>query len=100
MSERRRQLEAELASLGQEPAGYDISSATSSPAFETVPMPAEGSLRSRGSSGSAGGNGKSTFEEVEVPSDAEDEQPRRQGGGGWFWGGGAQAQGYERVKSD
>ena len=44
-----------------------------------------------------GGRG---FEEVEVPSDAEDEQPRRQGGGGWFWGGGAQAQGYERVKSD
>lgn len=45
-----------------------------------------------------GGRG---YEEVEVPSDAEDEPPRsRAGGGGWFWGGGAQAQGYERVKSD
>ncbi|KAI0708514.1 TB2/DP1, HVA22 family-domain-containing protein [Earliella scabrosa] len=104
VSERRRQLEAELASLEQEPAGYDVSSVTSSPAFETVPMPAEGSLRERGSSGSAGGNGKSTFEEVEVPSDMEGDSPtgQRPAAGqrtSWFGWGGA-GQGYERVKTD
>ncbi|KAI0752546.1 TB2/DP1, HVA22 family-domain-containing protein [Daedaleopsis nitida] len=105
-SERRRQLEAELAALEQEPVGYDVSSATSSPAFETVPMPPD--TQRRGSSGSGGGNGKSTFEEVEVPSDMEGDFPGHpaqrgeQSRSSWFgWGGaGAGAAGYERVKND
>ncbi|KAI0658108.1 TB2/DP1, HVA22 family-domain-containing protein [Cubamyces menziesii] len=107
-SERRRQLEAELASLEATP--YDVSSVTSSPAFESVPMPpannpsrnsSSGSLRERSSSG----NGKSTFEEVEVPSDMEGEgsgQPQMPEAGrrtSWF-GWGAGAAGYERVKND
>ncbi|KAI0634549.1 TB2/DP1, HVA22 family-domain-containing protein [Trametes polyzona] len=110
-AERRRQLEAELASLGHEGVtGYDVSSATSSPAFESVPMPradnpsrnsSSGSLRDRSSSG----NARSTFEEVEVPSDMEGEgvgspqMPDAARRSSWFgWGGGAA--GYERVKND
>lgn len=90
MSERRRQLEAELAALEQEHTGYDVSSVTSSPAFETVPMPpVDGEDRSRASSGGHGKNG--AFEEVEVPSDMEGDSPTRPGQaqrGSWFgWGG-------------
>ena len=46
--------------------------------------------------------GSGRFEEVEVPSDEEDDAATRGRGGGWFgWGGGAPAaQGYERVKSE
>ncbi|KAI0772985.1 TB2/DP1, HVA22 family-domain-containing protein [Trametes elegans] len=110
-AERRRQLEAELASLPPEAQGYDVSSAASSPAFESVPMPpadnpprnsSSGSLRDR--SGSGNGGSKSAFEEVEVPSDMEGEGPARPGSdaarrSSWFgWGGGAA--GYERVKND
>ncbi|KAL1672201.1 TB2/DP1, HVA22 family-domain-containing protein [Schizophyllum commune] len=90
--ERRRQLEAELAALqarGEDEAG------ASSPG-------SEGSIRERTTSMSRG------FEEVEVPSDVEgydvgggDEgtgQPRRSSS--WFGWGGANAAGYERVKSE
>ncbi|CDO77745.1 hypothetical protein BN946_scf184993.g8 [Trametes cinnabarina] len=108
-SERRRQLEAELASLPAE--GYDVSSATSSPVFEAVPMPSannpsrnssSGSLRERSSSG----NGKSTFEEVEVPSDMEGEGPARPASRpdaarrtSWFgWGG--SAAGTDKAKNE
>ncbi|KAI9056713.1 hypothetical protein FKP32DRAFT_1682147 [Trametes sanguinea] len=111
-SDRRRQLEAELASLPPETTGYDVSSATSSPVFESVPMPpannpsrnsSSGSLRERSSSG----NGKSTFEEVEVPSDMEGEgsghpapkAPDAARRTSWFgWGAGAAAP--ERPKND
>ncbi|KAI8996674.1 TB2/DP1, HVA22 family-domain-containing protein [Trametes punicea] len=111
-SERRRQLEAELASLPSEPAPYDVSSATSSPVFESVPRPSadrpsrnssEGSLRERSSSG----NGKSAFEEVEVPSDMEGEGtgqpvpkvPEAARRSSWF-GWGAGASGHEKAKND
>ncbi|KAI0672118.1 TB2/DP1, HVA22 family-domain-containing protein [Trametes maxima] len=108
-AERRRQLEAELASLPEDARPYDVSSVTSSPAFESVPMPpgtnpsrnsSSGSLRERPS-------GKSAFEEVEVPSDMEGEgsgqpaSPRSDANrrSSWFgWGG--SAAGYERVKND
>ncbi|KAL1948286.1 hypothetical protein VTO73DRAFT_12361 [Trametes versicolor] len=106
-SERRRQLEAELASLPNEGVqGYDMSSAMSSPAFESVPMPPADNPSRNSSSGSFREcAGRSTFEEVEVPSDMEGEGPasprmpdaaRRSS---WFgWGGGAAE--YERVKTD
>ncbi|RPD60638.1 hypothetical protein L226DRAFT_506576 [Lentinus tigrinus ALCF2SS1-7] len=112
VSERRKQLEAELASLGQEPVGYDVSSATSSPAFETVPMPSDGRSRASSSGSGNGNNGKSTFEEVEVPSDMESDLPGHAMGSrpdqarrtSWFgWGGAGAAgggAGYERVKND
>ena len=90
----RRRSDAE----GEEATGYDVSSATSSPAFVPVAMPSP-----------SGSNGKSAFEEVDVPSDMEMDSghpvsPRQdQQRSGWFgWGGsgtGAGA-GYERVKSD
>ncbi|KAI0357758.1 hypothetical protein OH77DRAFT_1502835 [Trametes cingulata] len=113
-SDRRRQLEAELASLPPEATPYDVDSAISSPAFESVPMPpadnpsrnsSSGSLRERTNSG----NGRSAFEEVEVPSDMEGEgssghptqrMPEAARRSSWFgWGGGASGQ-YERVKND
>ena len=65
-AERRRQIEAELASLEQDN-GYDVASAPGSPAL---------------------GMGRSTFEEVEVPSDMEGEDGARgargQARGTWF----------------
>ncbi|TBU47199.1 TB2/DP1, HVA22 family-domain-containing protein [Dichomitus squalens] len=95
--DRRRQLEAELASLGEEPAGYDVSSATSSPAFVAVQMPAPDN----------GSSSKSAFEEVDVPSDVEPEgghpvSPRPdQKRTSWFgWGGASAGSGYERVKDE
>ncbi|EPQ51771.1 hypothetical protein GLOTRDRAFT_65359 [Gloeophyllum trabeum ATCC 11539] len=97
--ERRRQLEAELASLP--PVQMPV---------PEVPMPAY-APPSRGSSDSdlrertvSGGR----FEEVEVPSDYEGEQghayprPPVQKRNSWFfgWGGAGEGQGYERVKTD
>ncbi len=103
-SERRRQLEAELASLEQEPVGYDVSSATSSPAFE----PLDSRSRASSSGSGNGNNGKNTFEEVEVPSDMEGDLPGHPVGQrpdqarrtSWFGWGGAAGAGYERVKDD
>ena len=98
-ADRRKQLEAELASLGEEPAGYDVSSATSSPAFVAVQMPSPDN----------GSSSKSAFEEVDVPSDMEQEgghpvSPRTdQKRTSWFgWGGAAAGAGagYERVKDE
>lgn len=106
-SERRRQLEAELASLQNEGVtGYDMSSAMSSPAFESVPMPPADNPSRNSSSGSLRERtGRSTFEEVEVPSDMEGEgagsprMPDAARRSSWFgWGGGASE--YERVKTD
>ncbi|KAI0366562.1 hypothetical protein BV20DRAFT_1002216 [Pilatotrama ljubarskyi] len=101
------------AELPHEARPYDVGdSAISSPAFESVPMPpadnpsrnsSSGSLRERTSSG----NGRSAFEEVEVPSDMEGEgsghavqqKPEAARRSSWFgWGG--SAAGYERVKND
>uniref|UniRef100_D8Q7U1 Protein YOP1 n=1 Tax=Schizophyllum commune (strain H4-8 / FGSC 9210) TaxID=578458 RepID=D8Q7U1_SCHCM len=92
--ERRRQLEAELAALqarGEDEAG------ASSPG-------SEGSIRERTTSMSRG------FEEVEVPSDVEgydvgggeegSGQPMQRRSSSWFGWGGANAAGYERVKSE
>ncbi|KAI0819852.1 TB2/DP1, HVA22 family-domain-containing protein [Trametes gibbosa] len=109
-AERRRQLEAELAQLGatEGVTGYDVSSATSSPAFESVPMPPADNPSRNSSSGSLRERaGRSTFEEVEVPSDMEGESPVAGGAGmpdaarrsSWFGWGGA-SPGYERVKTD
>ncbi|RDX39956.1 hypothetical protein OH76DRAFT_1366953 [Lentinus brumalis] len=103
-SDRRRQLEAELASLEQEPVGYDVSSATSSPAFE----PLDSRSRASSSGSGNGNNGKNTFEEVEVPSDMEGDLPGHPVGQrpdqarrtSWFGWGGAAGAGYERVKED
>lgn len=107
MNERRRQLEAELAALSSEPAKpFDLSS-------PPVPMPSANNP-SRSSSATsvrertASGAGKSTFEEVEVPSDMESEglvsptsdRPAAAKRTSWFGWGGPPAQGYERVKTD
>ncbi|KAL1748295.1 TB2/DP1, HVA22 family-domain-containing protein [Schizophyllum fasciatum] len=101
-AERRRQLEAELAALRARedeavltpPAGSSYASSPGS----------EGSVRERTTSMSRG------FEEVEVPSDVEgydvggaDEgagQPVPRRSSSWFGWGGANAAGYERVKSE
>ncbi|KZT28277.1 receptor expression-enhancing protein 4 [Neolentinus lepideus HHB14362 ss-1] len=100
--ERRRQLEAELASLPS----------VQMPVPE-IPMPSyvppsrgspDSDLRERIASGNGGGR----FEEVEVPSDYEGEggpgyarsQPQVQRRSSWFFGWGGQGQGYERVKTD
>jgi receptor expression-enhancing protein 1/2/3/4 len=103
--DRRRQLEAELAALSSHPElqGYDVSA-------HSVPIPPAGS-HSRTSSSSSlrervgGSNGK--FEEVEVPSDMEGEEPispdaeRPQPNQRTSWfGWGANAKGYERVKTE
>lgn len=97
--ERRKQLEAELATLSSHPElqGYDVSD----PAGAHSRNSSSSSLRQR----SGSGNGK--FEEVEVPSDIETEglmspdaeEPQANKGGSWFgWGG--NPKGYERVKTD
>jgi len=116
--DRRRQLEAELASLpqaaeGSSPSqGYDLGGgAPYSPPPILIP-PADSSSRSSSSSSlirerSGSGNGKSTFEEVEVPSDMEGEghvipeAPAQARRSSWFWGSGqSKDAGYERLKSD
>lgn len=99
--ERKRQLEAELAAL-QTVQGYDVGGAP-------VLIPPAGDSSRRSSSASSlrgrGGNNKSTFEEVEAPSDAEGEghavpeRPQQARKSSWFWGGGSNT-GYERVKTD
>ena len=79
---------------GEEAGGYDVSSATSSPAFVPVSMPSP-----------SGSNGKSAFEEVDVPSDMEMDghpvSPRQdQNRSSWFgWGGAGASAGYERAKN-
>lgn len=106
VAERRKLLEEELASLPSDSAArpYDLSP-------EPVLMPRVGDNSSRSSSSGslrerAGSSnmGKSTFEEVEVPSDVESETPllppgAPQGRTSWFGGWGA-AKGYEKVKTD
>ncbi len=97
--ERKRQLEAELAALQ----GYDVGG--TSPVL--IPQGETSSRRSSSASSlrSRGVNNKSTFEEVEVPSDTEGdghpvpERPQQARKSSWFWGGGSN-QGYERVKKD
>jgi len=97
---------------------YDLSDSPPSPGVSSVPMPradnpsprssSSGSLRQRTDSG----NVKSTFEEVEVPSDMEGEpgegtghavppKPAQVRRTSWFgWGAADPGKGYERVKSD
>lgn len=110
ISDRRRQLEAELAALPPDSPHVNIP--------QTVP--AYGSSRASSSS-DIGGNlreraaSASRFEEIEVPSDAEgydvrdsdDDGMRPAAGrrtssffGGWGIGGGSAKSGYERVKSE
>lgn len=105
--ERRRQLESELASLPQDPAiqPYDVGSSPVLIPAADLPsrVSSSSSLRER-----SGSNGKSTFEEVEIPSDMEGEGhpvPERPGqarNSSWFgWGGASSAKGsYERLKED
>ncbi|PCH36763.1 hypothetical protein WOLCODRAFT_140572 [Wolfiporia cocos MD-104 SS10] len=87
---------------------YDLSD--TSPTSTAVHMPEDEPARSSSSSlrhRSDSGNGKSAFEEVEVPSDAEGEgvghavprQPEQTSRSSWF-GWGASNRGYERVKND
>lgn len=102
MLERKKQLEAELASLNVQ--GYDVGPSPPSPVL--IPKAGESSRRSSSSSSIRGrGNNRSTFEEVEVLSDMEGEghpvpqraqETRRSS---WFWGGSSN-KGYERVKTD
>ncbi|CAL1710209.1 unnamed protein product [Somion occarium] len=109
--ERRRQLEAELASLKASESTirpYNVGDTPPSPPV-LIPSAANHSRTSSESSSSrrerpGSGNGKSTFEEVEVPSDLEGESHHIQQRSSdarrssWFgWGG---SQGYERVKTD
>ncbi|EIN14559.1 receptor expression-enhancing protein 4 [Punctularia strigosozonata HHB-11173 SS5] len=113
--ERRRQLEAELASLSKEPAPYDVGEAAPS---MPIPQPSGSvQIHSSGSSGSLRERTTSNpmhFEDIDVPSDAEGydtgsglesgpegtHPPSAARRTSWFgWGGPAQ-QGYQRVKSD
>lgn len=123
--ERRRQLEAELAALAAaeadessapprptptQPArqGYDVSPQSTPPAsggyWSPSPSASTSSLRGRGGRGSTDSAGR--FEEVEVPSDIENEQGSAPGGSdpaqrtNWFGWGGPQAKGYDRIKND
>ncbi|TCD64991.1 hypothetical protein EIP91_003358 [Steccherinum ochraceum] len=111
VQERRRQLEAELASLSEPSVQpYDVGSPSSSPVLIPAannPSRVSSSSSLRGRSGS--GNGRSTFEEVEVPSDMEGEghavpaSPGEAKKASWFGWGGATTSGrgnYERVKTD
>ena len=114
VSDRRRQLEAELAALPPS-TPYNV--------HVNIPqtVPAYASSRTSSSSDIGGGNlrertaSASRFEEVEVPSDAEgydvrdsdDEGSRPTAGrrtssffGGWGIGGGSAKSGYERVKNE
>lgn len=106
--DRRRQLEAELASLNNSgdatirPYDVDTSPPTPPVLIPSANNPSRNSssssLRERNTSGT-----KSTFEEVEIPSDLEGEGHAVQGAAkrsSWFgWGNQAKG-GYERVKSD
>ena len=116
VSDRRRQLEAELAAL---PPSTPYNAQVSIP---STSVPAYASSRTSSSSDIAGGGNlrertasASRFEEVEVPSDAEgydvrdsdDEGSRPSAGrrtssffGGWGIGGGSAKSGYERVKNE
>lgn len=104
--ERRRQLEAELAALSQASSAepYDVNPSS-------VPIP-PANVRSRTSSSSSSlrertgsGNGKNTFEEIEVPSDVESDAPLlpsdnpvQEKQAGWFgWGSSKE---YNRVKTE
>lgn len=99
--DRRRQLEAELAALPQVK-GYDVTGSSPSPPI-LIPKANNNSRRNSSSSSlrSRGGNNRSAFEEVEVPSDMEGDgypvQPTQRSS--WFWGSGS-SKGYERVKAD
>ncbi|KAI5891347.1 uncharacterized protein SCHCODRAFT_01038618 [Schizophyllum commune H4-8] len=109
--ERRRQLEAELAALqarGEDeyvPTSLTPAAGSSySPRAGASSPGSEGSIRERTTSMSRG------FEEVEVPSDVEgydvgggeegSGQPMQRRSSSWFGWGGANAAGYERVKSE
>jgi receptor expression-enhancing protein 1/2/3/4 len=119
--ERRRQLEAELAALGSPPLsptalGYDTAG------FSPQPTPTAEAAVSRTTSAASSADLRQRsalgpFEEVEVPSDIEDEQGfvptagrdgpvlRPVGSGGrrtsWFgWTGAPGQGGYERVKDE
>ncbi|KAI0696331.1 TB2/DP1, HVA22 family-domain-containing protein [Cytidiella melzeri] len=105
--DRRRQLEAELAALNDDSfKPYDVSGSPVLVPSANNPArsPSSFELHQRNSSG----NGKSTFEEVEVPSDMENEEmmstksdrPGVAQRSSWFGWGSAQSQGYERVKAD
>lgn len=105
--DRRRQLEAELASLNEDAfQGYDVSGSPVLVPSANNPArsPSSLSLHQRNSSA----NSRSNFEEVEVPSDIENEELMSPTSGpgagqqrtGWFGWSGPQSQGYERVKSD
>ncbi|KAG9226866.1 hypothetical protein CCMSSC00406_0003461 [Pleurotus cornucopiae] len=109
--ERRRQLEAELAALN------------AMPLHEAVPIPSMAGGKASASSSRDSSSSdvrlrertmssSRTFEEIEVPSDIEDNdgqpsdagyesaRPAAQSRASWFgWGGGAK-EGYQRVKSD
>ncbi|TFK52993.1 hypothetical protein OE88DRAFT_1327611 [Heliocybe sulcata] len=107
--ERRRRLEAELASLP--PVQMPV---------PEIPMPpyvssrgsSDSDLRERTRTISGSGNGGGRFEEVEVPSDYEGEGPSAGTGyarpvppvqrrSSWLFGwGGQSTEGYERVKTD
>lgn len=105
VADRRKQLEEELASLPPDSAArpYDLSP-------EPVLMPRAGDSSSRTSSSgslrdrSGSGNVRSTFEEVEVPSDVEPETPLLPPGAphgrtSWF-GGWSAPKGYEKMKTE
>ncbi|PSS08879.1 hypothetical protein EW026_g5329 [Hermanssonia centrifuga] len=106
--DRRLQLEAELASLaaGSSSQPFDVSSPADSPAI--LMPPADNHSRTSSSSSlrerSGSGNGKSNFEEVEVPSDMEgevgSERPSQDRRSSWFGGWGNTGKGYERVKTE
>jgi len=118
VEERRRQLEAELASLPEQSPTiqpYDVGgSAGSSPTTPPVLIPAaDNSSRSSSSTSvrerNISGAGRSTFEEIEVPSDMEGEghattqrpSQARRSSSGWFGGwGNTPDKGYERVKTE
>ncbi|TRM66903.1 TB2/DP1, HVA22 family-domain-containing protein [Schizophyllum amplum] len=102
--ERRRQLEAELAALQAQQDEYVPSALTPGAGSSYTSSPgSEGHMRERTTS-------MSKFEEVEVPSDVEGYdvgggedgtgQPMQRRSSSWFGWGGANAAGYERVKSE
>ena len=102
VSERRRQLEAELAALQRDEAeasghGFSVASTRAASRMSSY----------AGMTSSAVGSPSQRYEELEAPSDAEgyevdDDQDKQAtvGRAGWFGWGGAAAKGYERVKSD
>ena len=103
--DRRKQLEAELASLSASDATirpYDVDASPTTPPV-VIPSANNPSRNSSASSLRDRSGSKSTFEEVEVPSDLEGEghpvNPAPAKRSSWFgWGG--QSKGYERVKTE